>query len=490
MELVANNEVVGALPPVDMSAAEKRKQVEENLKNKEHGGKESSTDSDSSSEFESSSEEESEGEKAVDKKPMTAEEHQNLKAQLDAFIGENNGDPNVEFEYDSDPESDDSEDYNFSLDKMGFEFMEDDEDIGPADPGPVLSRNEVPLPAVQPPPISKLPEGERLSLAGDVVSWMPEKKLEAWLEKKAGEMEDGEKKSAVDVEKKTDEGPLSGVEESEAKEVEKELAIDPQPESVDDSTATGVAVKQQTTKKYAEAGTEQVTSVTGGPTKKISKAEPTFTSAGTVVVRAMQSRPGDFDDGWLEEGSILCWEDGRVLGTVYETFGPLTSPFYTVRLPPPPFPYPTPGSLATGTRLFYPFNPSYRSFVNMIAVRDPRYKGTDASNIYDEEVPEEEMEWSDDEAEAAAKRERKQKKKGNKQSSVAGTPRGGRTSLPSRQHWDHQPNDETMSETGSLYGGGDDNRWEAGSDTGSTASGRGTLIVPSAPSTNAGPTIF
>ncbi|OXB36959.1 hypothetical protein LQV05_005015 [Cryptococcus neoformans] len=468
MELVANNEVIGALPPVATSAAEKRKQVEENLKNKKQVEEGSSSDSDSSSEFESSSEEESEDGKAADKKPMTAEEHQSLKAQLDAFIGENNGDANVEFEYDSDPESDDSEDYNFSLDKTGFEFMEDDEDIGPADSGPVLSRNEVPLPVVQQPPMIKLPEGERLSLAGDVVSWMPEKRLEAWLEKGR---EEGGKKGVVNVEKKTDEGSLSGVEESEAKEVEKELAIDPQPESIEDST--GVVAEQQTNNKYAEAETEQVTSAAEGPAKKVSKAEPTFTSAGTVVVRAMQSRPGDFDDGWLEEGSILCWEDGRVMGTVYETFGPLTSPFYTVRLPPPPFPYPTPGSLATGTRLFYPFNPSYRSFVNMIAVRDPRYKGTDASNIYDEEVAEEEMEWSDDEAEAAAKRERKQKKKGNRQSSVSGTPRGGRTSLPSRQHWDHQPNDETMSETGSLYGGGDDNRWEVGSDAGSTASGRG-----------------
>lgn len=313
MELVANNEVVGSLPPVDMSAAEKRKQVEGNLESKKQVEEESSCDSDSSSEFESSSEGESEDEKAVNKEPMTAEEHQTLKAQLDAFIGENHDAADVEFEYDSDPQSDDSEDYNFSLDKMGFEFMEDDEDIGPVDPGPVLSRNEAPLPAVQPPPMTKLPEGERLSLAGDVVSWMPEKKLETWLEKKTGGIEGGEGKGFVDVEKRVDEGLLAGVDESEAKEVEKELAIDPQPESVDIS---GVVAEQQTAKKDTEAQTGQAASAAEELTKKASKTEPTFTSAGTVVVRAMQSRPGDFDDGWLEEGSILCWEDGRVLGTV------------------------------------------------------------------------------------------------------------------------------------------------------------------------------
>lgn len=333
MELVANNEVVGVLPPVDMSAAEKRKQVEDNLKNKKQVEENSSSDSDSSSEFESSSEGESEDEKAVNKKPMTAEEHQTLKAQLDAFIGENHDAADVEFEYDSDPESDDSEDYNFSLDKMGFEFMEDDEDIGPVDPGPVLSRNEAPLPAVHPPPMTELPEGERLSLAGDVVSWMPEKKLETWLEKKTGGIEGGEEKGFVNVEKRVDEGLLPGVEESEAKEVEKELAIDPQPESVDISIETGAVAEQQTASKDTEAQTGQAASAAEELTKKASKTEPTFTSAGTVVVRAMQSRPGDFDDGWLEEGSILCWEDGRVLGTVSTNSqrGAMTQPTYCHR---------------------------------------------------------------------------------------------------------------------------------------------------------------
>ena len=44
-------------------------------------------------------------------------------------------------------------------------------------------------------------------------------------------------------------------------------------------------------------------------------------------------------------------------------------------------------------------------------------KGCDASNIYDEEVPEHEQEYSDDEKEKAAKKARKNKlkRKGGKQ---------------------------------------------------------------------------
>jgi H/ACA ribonucleoprotein complex non-core subunit NAF1 len=39
----------------------------------------------------------------------------------------------------------------------------------------------------------------------------------------------------------------------------------------------------------------------------------------------------------------------------------------------------------------------------MRAVRDPRFKGSDASNLYDEEINEDEQEWSDDEMEAEAR---------------------------------------------------------------------------------------
>ena len=114
----------------------------------------------------------------------------------------------------------------------------------------------------------------------------------------------------------------------------------------------------------------------------------------------------------------------------------------------------------------------------MHAVRDSRFKGSDASNLYDEEIGEEEQEWSDDEAEAEAKKRRKNKRGGSRMSSAPvsnrGTPRlGGSASLPQRPHFDYQPPETpyASSETGDMYGseGGD---VQIASDAGSFASGR------------------
>ncbi|WVR08264.1 hypothetical protein IAU60_005311 [Kwoniella sp. DSM 27419] len=480
MEMVASNQVVGSLPPISMTAAERRRLVEASMQKNKGKAKEEVSDntagvqtetagvkaedlqSDSSSEFESSSEEESDAEQAK-KEPLTAEQHEELKKELDQFVGASES-MEVEAATDSEADSDsddDDEDFSFpGLASMGYEFMEDDEDDvgGPAGGAAITSVHEAGLPPVALPPIEKLPEGEGVSLAGDVVSWMREKKVEAWLEKRAAEEEE---------EKKVAEGTEAVPESAQMGQGDTAPLADDKEGQTHEATASAV---------------EAVTT-TASPAK-INSTQPKFTTSGTVVVRAMQSRPGAADEGWLEEGSVLCWEDGRVLGTVHETFGPLTSPFYTIRLPPPPFPYPAPESLASGKKLYYPLNPSYRSFVNMLAVRDPRFKGSDASNIYDEEIGEDEMEWSDDEAEAEAKKRRKQRRAGSKAPSVGpGTPRAGpgpaagHHSLPARPHFDYQPTDEaSASDAGSMYGGDDDRdreRWDEVSDVGSTASTRG-----------------
>lgn len=122
----------------------------------------------------------------------------------------------------------------------------------------------------------------------------------------------------------------------------------------------------------------------------------------------------------------------------------------------------------------------------MHAVRDPRFKGTDASNLYDEEVGADEMEWSDDEAEAEAKRQRKLARQRSNSvvshTSTASRGRGGRRGgapltgaalgLPSRPHSDYQPEDD-MSEVGSSYGGGGAAYDDVLSETGSSISARG-----------------
>lgn len=112
----------------------------------------------------------------------------------------------------------------------------------------------------------------------------------------------------------------------------------------------------------------------------------------------------------LDSESLLCFDDGKVLGLVYETFGSVLHPMYTVR-------FPSSEAIDRDTvhldRKVY-FLPGSSTVVLTKAIRN---KGSDASNMWDEEVAEDEVEFSDDEEEAAAKRRRR-----NKQNSKSSEP--------------------------------------------------------------------
>ncbi|WFD32384.1 hypothetical protein MSPP1_003429 [Malassezia sp. CBS 17886] len=107
----------------------------------------------------------------------------------------------------------------------------------------------------------------------------------------------------------------------------------------------------------------------------------------------------------LDSGSLLCLEGGRVLGFVYETFGSVHAPMYSVRF----------SSaddvdrvrIVPGMRVC--FLPGSSTLVTTKAIRT---KGSDASNIWDEEIAVDEAEYSDDEEEANAKRRAKQARRG------------------------------------------------------------------------------
>lgn len=112
----------------------------------------------------------------------------------------------------------------------------------------------------------------------------------------------------------------------------------------------------------------------------------------------------------LDTGSLLSLEDRNVLGVVYETFGSVLAPLYALR-------YPSAQDvnrqqIVLGKAVWYV--PSQSSYVLTRALR-AMGKGSDASNIWDEEVAAEEQEFSDDEQEAAFKRSLKANKgKGGK----------------------------------------------------------------------------
>lgn len=106
----------------------------------------------------------------------------------------------------------------------------------------------------------------------------------------------------------------------------------------------------------------------------------------------------------LDSESMLCTAEGRVIGLVYETFGSVQAPMYSIRFP----------SADTIDRdlitpgvpvFFLPASSTY------VLARSIRNKGSDASNIWDEEVEVDEAEYSDDDEEAAAKRRAKQERR-------------------------------------------------------------------------------
>ncbi|WEJ94125.1 hypothetical protein PSN45_001604 [Yamadazyma tenuis] len=104
----------------------------------------------------------------------------------------------------------------------------------------------------------------------------------------------------------------------------------------------------------------------------------------------------------LKEKSVLCLKD-KVIGPLFEIFGNLKMPVYRVKFNEPDkveeF------KALKGEEVFYVVPDSEFTLTETLK----SFKGSDASNFNDEEIPAEEQEFSDDEKEMAAKRKRKGK---------------------------------------------------------------------------------
>ncbi|KFH40491.1 H/ACA ribonucleoprotein complex non-core subunit-like protein [Hapsidospora chrysogenum ATCC 11550] len=145
-----------------------------------------------------------------------------------------------------------------------------------------------------------------------------------------------------------------------------------------------------------------------------------------VLIKAIT--PGEYQV--LDTGSVLCNADRVVLGAVAETIGKVTQPMYTMLF--------NTGDeirelgIEVGTKVFYPVD--HASFVFTEPLKN--LKGSDASNLHDEEVNDDEMEFSDDEKEAEYKRSLKEKRRKRAAAAAGGggaSGRGGRDPHPLRQ---------------------------------------------------------
>lgn len=123
-----------------------------------------------------------------------------------------------------------------------------------------------------------------------------------------------------------------------------------------------------------------------------------------VVVKAFPNTPA------IDIDSVLFLEGGtQALGKVFDVFGPVCQPFYSVRF--------NSGDhikekdIKIDSPVFYAPRTEYANFVFVEHLR--KLKGTDASWRHDEEPPVHKLEFSDDEEEIRRKREAKQKKLGS-----------------------------------------------------------------------------
>ncbi|KAG8528201.1 uncharacterized protein KY384_007118 [Bacidia gigantensis] len=172
----------------------------------------------------------------------------------------------------------------------------------------------------------------------------------------------------------------------------------------DDETAIGKTKTNQQVRSVNEEPEEEV------PIPQVEITEATkieelgqveHIMKGEALIKAKTS--GEYRV--LEFGSLLCLETRVVIGVVTETIGRVQQPYYIVR-----------GAnstalsdvgLSTNDRVFYVVDHSKYIFTAPLQA----VKGSDASNLHDEEISDGEREFSDDEAEAEYKRRVKFQKK-------------------------------------------------------------------------------
>ncbi|PWN18359.1 hypothetical protein BCV69DRAFT_295466 [Microstroma glucosiphilum] len=141
-----------------------------------------------------------------------------------------------------------------------------------------------------------------------------------------------------------------------------------------------------------------------------------------VIGGASNERQGPI----LDAGSLVCTQEGKVIGFIFETFGSLLAPLYSVLLPTST----VAASYKSGQDIF--FLPSHSTILRPAELRATQGKASDASNVNDEEAGVEEMDFSDDEEEAEFKRRLKASKKRSNARGPGGSIEEGHTDGTSR----------------------------------------------------------
>ncbi|TFK19963.1 NAF1-domain-containing protein [Coprinopsis marcescibilis] len=155
-----------------------------------------------------------------------------------------------------------------------------------------------------------------------------------------------------------------------------------------------------------------------------------------AIVRGLSSEVANQGSQYaLDSETLLVFDDRKVLGYIYETFGPTTQPLYQIKFN-SKFPLDA-ERVKTGREVFAV--PSKSKFVFIERIK--AFRGSDASNVYDEEPADDELEFSDDEAESSFKSRLKRKRAETRSRSVVHS----REATPNPSHLrDQQLVDDTV----------------------------------------------
>ncbi|KAI8628192.1 NAF1-domain-containing protein [Xylariaceae sp. FL1651] len=177
----------------------------------------------------------------------------------------------------------------------------------------------------------------------------------------------------------------------------------------------------------------------------------------------------------LDTGSVLCLQDRTVIAAVADVIAAVREPRYTAG-------FTSEEEIKTfglqpGTKIFYP--PALATLGLTQTIRNIR--GTDASNWHDEEVGDDEVEFSDDEKEAEHKRQQKAKKRGARGGRDNAAGRGGRgdatnaigSTAPTSLKYDDDDEDGPYRPLARPPGFGQVQPAHGGSEPSSGSSGRG-----------------
>lgn len=203
-----------------------------------------------------------------------------------------------------------------------------------------------------------------------------------------------ESEEEIDEDENLQEIILTGDYSIDVATMKKSLSLDKDDQLDDDEEIVG-EIKSANEQKIDELPPVTIGDITIPPSEVIMKAgEVQSVVSKILVIEADMSTPA------LSINSVVCTLERKVVGRIFEVFGPVVCPFYSIR-------FNTESdaqAFQPGTKLFSV--PSLSSN----AVPD-RSKGSDASNFYDEELPDHLREFSDDELEQEAAKHKKLKKK-------------------------------------------------------------------------------